>query len=282
MGKKKSSASTIIATAIVALAAIAAIIVLIVMSKESDSGQKPSNGSTVENNLTQEFIDECGENAQTLVAGNYRIVRLFISEGLPHRDEPYGNKPEDGYYTVESDEFKTYEQIDTYVRSIFTTEETTRILLKMPFDPAEEYGTVSTGAAQDDTSSRNLVPVYWPRVDYVDAGDAVSDAVSDVSVQDAPEEEDGENDTESRPSAPSYVKQYVLGINEKFKPYTDYKKPWGSISIKIAPVSEEECDITIYLGADKDVDLSSVDDDDILHTKMVKENGEWRLTQLVF
>lgn len=249
-GKAKSSISTIVATAIVAAAAVAAIIVLIVMNNGSGNGSErgESNTISVDYKDTQAFADECGENAQKLVAGNYRILRLFITEGLPHQDEPYGNRPEDGFYTAISDEFKTYEDLETYVNSIFTEQEATRILTKMPLDPAAEYADGSSGG-------RGSMELYRSRDEYVDA---------------------------SGSGGTSYVKQSVLGINMSFKPYTDYNKPWGSTSIKIVPVSEEECDITIYLGADKDVDLSSVEDTDILHTKMIKENGEWRLAELVF
>lgn len=247
-GKTTSSISTIVATAIVALAAIAAIIVLIMMPK--DGGQNNESQSvSVAYKDTQEFADECGENAQKLVAGNYRVLRLFISEGLPHQDEPYGNRPEDGFYTAISDEFKTYEELESYVKSIFTEQEANRILTKMPIDPAAAYGT-------DGGSGSGSMELYRSRDEYVDASGSGGGT--------------------------SYVKQSVLGINMSFKPYTDYKKPWGSTSIRIVPVSEEECDITIYLGADKDVDLSSVEDTDILHTTMIKENGEWRLAELVF
>lgn len=248
-GKAKSSVSTIVATAIVALAAVAAIIVLIVMNKDSNSGQEHGNSNiSVDYKDTQEFADECGENAQKLVAGNYRVLRLFISEGLPHKDEPYGNRPEDGFYTAVSDEFKTYEDLEKYVNSIFTAQEAHRILSNMPLDPASAYGT--------DGGSTSGMELYRSRDEYIDASGSGSGT--------------------------SYVKQSVLGINMSFKPYTEYKKPWGSTSIRIVPLSEDECELTIYLGADKDVDLSSVEDTDILSTKMVKENGEWRLTELVF
>ena len=257
MGKKTSSKSTIIATAIVALAAVAAIIVLLVMSNNGNGGaQEQQNGSAVESAVDQAFIDECGENAQRLVQGNYRVVRLFISEGLPHRDEPYGNSPEDGYFTVVSDEFKTLEDVENLVKSTFVAEEADRIMQRMPTDPA--VALCGEAADPSDFLERpTSVSIFGSRVDYVD------------------------NSTGSS-SGSSYEKKNVLGINELFKPYTDYKKPWGSTSIRIVPVSEEECDITIYLGADKDVELASVNDSDILTTKMIKTDGEWRLTELVY
>ena len=257
--KKTSSISTLIATAIVAAAAIAAIIVLIVMSNKTDGGQQNDlkNSLTVEVSDTQAFADECGENAKRLVQSNYRVVRLFISEGLPHRDEPYGNNPEDGYYTVESDEFKTLEEVEELLKSTFVEEEASRILMQMPSDPGAAYGGAASAFSADEPHP-DSVAVYWSRVDYVD------------------------NNSNSASGSQTYEKQSVLGISQYFRPYTDYKKPWGSTSIRIVPVSEEECDITIYLGADKDVELSSVEDTDILTTKMVKVDGEWRLTKLVY
>lgn len=295
-GKRKSAASAVVATVIVAIAAAAAIVVLMMMSKKpTEPEQKLPNGTTVAFKPTQEFADECGENAQKLVAGNYKIVRLFVSEGLAHRDEPYGNRPEDGLYTVESDEYETYEQIETLVKSIFTEEESKRILTQMPSDPAAKDNDTSAAETSDisDTSEEisrpELIAVYAPRDEYVDIEnsdnvDSVESVDGEMYTDDTTADGEGEenNAETSKPSESGYVKKSVLGISEYFKPYTDYKKPWGSLSIKIAPASEEECYITVYLGSDKDVDLSSVEDTDILNTKMIKENGEWRLTELVY
>lgn len=264
--KRKSSVSTIVATVIVAVAAAAALIVLIVMTKKSpESENRLPDDTAVMFRPTQEFVDECGEHAQELVAGNYRVVRLYISEGLAHLSEPYGNRPEDGLYTADSDEFRTYEQVESLVRSVYVEEEADRILTRMPSDPA------GTGESSGDVPE--FIAVYGARDIFVD----LADLEDDVSVPKVPEvvipPAEGE---------PTYVKKSVLGISEYFKPDTGYKKPWGSTSIRIIPISEDECDITVYLGADKDVDLSSVEETDILSTKMLKTGDEWRLTELIY
>lgn len=232
--QNKSRLSAVIATAVVALAAVAAIIVLVVTSRAPKEEQTLPDGTVVDFRPTQELVDECGEHAQELVAKNYTILRLFVTEGLPHKDEPYGNRPEDGLYTANSSDYKTFDEIEKLVKSCFTEKEAKRILTQMPADPA-----VSMTAS--------LIEVYKTRDDYVNG-----------------------------------TKQKVLGINEQFKPFDAYNKPWSSISIRIVPSSDSECYVTVYLGAGKDVDLSSVETSDILTTQMVKENGEWRLSQLIY
>ena len=42
-----------------------------------------------------------------------------MTEGLYHEDEPYGNLPEDGYYTVNSTDYNSLEQIEELVRSVY-------------------------------------------------------------------------------------------------------------------------------------------------------------------
>ena len=314
---KKSAVSAIVATVIVAVAAVAAIVVLFTMNKKPTA--KLPDGTSTSFKPSQELVDECGAKAQELISDNYRIVRLFITEGLPYEEEPYGNLPEDGAYTVDSKEYKTYEQMEQFVKSVFVEDEANRILTQMPSDPATYFAknsdsssqsassgettvssSVSSGSTSGNTTSSGntsnkpapeLISVYTSRVAYVDVQTETSEEskpqVPDVLVP----TESGESDTESsednssetsKPTSLTYQKTNVLGISEYFKPYTAYNKPWNSISIKIVPTSEEECYVTVYLGADKDVNLSSVEDSDILNTKMIKQNGEWRLTELVY
>lgn len=276
-GKKKAQTSAIIATIAAAVSAIAALVVLLViLNKQHDTPRLP-DGTEITFKPTQEFADECGNVARELVADNYKVIRLFISEGLPHLDEPYGNRPEDGMYTVKSDRYSSLEEIETFVKSVYTEKEAQRILTQMPSDPAA----LADGGNSADAT---LVAVYGMREIYVDIPLDEPDGTSgsEDGSADVPGDENNEAGESSEPSAPHYTKQSVLGINELFKPYTAYRKPWGSISIKVLPTSEEECHVTVYLGADKDVNLSSVEETDILETKMVKENGEWRLENLIY
>lgn len=273
-GKTKAQTSAIVATIVAAISAVAAMVVLLVILNRQHDTPKLPDGTEVTFKPTQEFADECGNVARELVAYNYKVIRLFISEGLPHLDEPYGNPPEDGLYTVKTDRYSSLEEIETFVKSVYTEKEAQRILTQMPSDPAALFD----GGNDADAP---LVAVYGMREIYVDVPSDEPDGAGEP--EDSGADVSGGADAEGfEPSAPHYTKQSVLGINELFKPYTAYSKPWGSISIRVLPTSEEECHITVYLGADKDVNLSSVEETDILETKMVKENGEWRLENLIY
>lgn len=219
------------ATVAVVLAAVAALVVLIVRSSAPDEDRQLPDGTVVDFKPSQELVDECAENAQKLIADNYTILRLFVTEGLPHIDEPYGNRPDDGMYTTNSVDYTKYEEIETFVKSCFVDTEAARILTQMPADPASGSG--------------SLIAVYQPRFSLL-------------------------------------TKETGIGISENFKPYTAYSKPWGSLIIKIVPSSETECYVTVYLGAGEDSDLSDVESANVLTTQMKKENGEWRLAQLIY
>ena len=217
----------LIATIVVGIAAVAAVVFLILMNS-GDSGQGATDSSTglpsdasITFRPTQELVEECNNNAHDLVASNYEILKLFMLEGTPHGDEPYGNEPEDGYYTAISAKYPVYADLEAFVKSVFTADEAERILHN--FDG-------------------NGLAVYKAR-----------------------EEHDG-----------------ALGIIASFTPDTSYNKPWGSTRIQFVPVSETECSLTVYLGADENIILSSVPPEDVLEVSMVKGADGWRLTKLVY
>ena len=215
----------LIATALVGVAAIAAVIFLIVMNAGGNNGSDSSGGlssnAVITFRPTEELVDECNNNAHDLVANNYEVLRLFLLEGVPHEDEPYGNEPEDGYYTAKSSRFPTMESMETFVKSTFVADEAERIL--RDFD--------GNGRA-----------VYVAREGY-----------------------DG-----------------ALGVKADFQPDTSYNKPWESSRIQFVPVSETECSLKVFLGADEETDLSTVSEDHILETTMIKGEDGWRLTELVY
>ncbi len=315
--KNSSKTSAVIGTVVVAALAVAAIVVLVMMNNKPSVDQTLPDGTTVSYRASQELADECGERARELMSDNYKTIRLFITEGLPHKDEPYGNRPEDGYYTVNSEEFKLYEQLESFVKSVYTESEAERILTKMPSDPAVTLGGVKRENSENNSENTSetetrpeTIAVYQSRDVYVDIQTESETSTPKVPTVVVPKpsesgaesagSENGETEvwdsdlvvSESdesvepaesvKPVEPTYTKQSVLGISEYFVPYTEYDRPWNSISIKVVPSGEEECFITVYLGSDRDVNLSSVDDSDIISTKMVKENGEWKLTELVY
>lgn len=132
---KKSNNIPIVATIAVAAAAtvlaVAAIIIILVSKGGSNNGENSSQVSSVVKDtsyLTQEYRDECGYAAHDLLNSSHEILRLFVTEGLFHDDEPYGNLPEDGYYTVNSTDYTTLDQIEELVRSVYTDEAADQIM----------------------------------------------------------------------------------------------------------------------------------------------------------
>ena len=116
MSKQKTSLAPIISTIIVAALALAVAIFAIVLIT-GDDGQANTSGNNDSNvsapyTPTEELVNECTYAAHDLVAANYKVVRLYITEGLSHLDEPYGNIPEDGYYTVDDSEYTSLEQLE--------------------------------------------------------------------------------------------------------------------------------------------------------------------------
>lgn len=72
-------------------------------------------GYIADNSVAEEMKDA----AQVLVANNYEILSLYYIHGLNHKDEPYGNAPEDGYYTVDDSEYTSLEQLESLVDSTY-------------------------------------------------------------------------------------------------------------------------------------------------------------------
>ncbi len=126
----KNSSVPLISTIIVAAAAVAlAIVAVVTLNKQPEQQNSSSeSSSSSEFRPTQELVEECTYAAHDLVKESYRILRLFVTEGLAHYEEPYGNPPEDGIYTVDSTEFSSLSQIEELVNSIYAEDEAERIL----------------------------------------------------------------------------------------------------------------------------------------------------------
>ena len=128
--KKKQDNAALIATIVVAALALAAVIALILILNNK-SGEKPTSSGNEVFQPTAEFEQECEYAAHDLVKGSYEIIRLFITQGLPHLDEPYGNAPEDGIYTVDTEKsrgYKTFEDIENKVKSVYTDEAAEKVM----------------------------------------------------------------------------------------------------------------------------------------------------------
>ncbi|MGN1422916.1 MAG: hypothetical protein ACI4XA_06030 [Oscillospiraceae bacterium] len=245
-----SSKTTLIATIIVAVAAIAlAIVAVMTLNKGSgNTSSAPTSSADPAFKPTDELVEECQYAAHDLVKNNYEIVRLFVTEGLPHYDEPYGNLPDDGIYTVNSTDYSSLAEIEELVQSTFVNSEAERILTNI---------------------DGNGMAVYKNRQIYVDVPEDTAETAT--------------ADTSEAASRPHYTTETVLGINANFKPDTAYNKDWSSCSIAVLPVSETECQLTVYLGGlDETAESSDPDPDTVLETQMVKINGEWKLSVFVY
>ena len=125
----KQSKVPLIATIVVTVLALAAVVALIlILNKPAEN--KPAPSSEVFR-PTAELEQECEYAAHDLVKESYEIIRLFVTEGLPHLDEPYGNAPEDKIFTVNTEKsrgYKSYEDIENKVKSVYTSEAAEKVM----------------------------------------------------------------------------------------------------------------------------------------------------------
>lgn len=253
MSKQKTSLVPIISTIIVAVLAIAVAVVAIFLITSEDSGASqgtPDSGTSSAPTTfspTQEQIDECTYAAHDLVAANYKVVRLFVTEGLDHLPEPYGNKPDGGYYTVDSTAYKTLADISAMLNSIYTPDEVQRILTDL--NGMQIYKDRETLVKVEETSEGTAEPT----------AEATNDS---GSVQ--------------------YATEYVLGIHMDFAPAEDYNKDWSTCRIAVTPVSETECKLRVYLNGVDPETATDADAASILDMSMEKGSEGWRLTSFVY
>jgi len=72
---------------------------------------------------SEELGEEMKDAATKLISDNYKILSVYYTKGLDHKDEPYGNAPEDGYYTVVSDTYSSLAELEALVDSTFVSEQ---------------------------------------------------------------------------------------------------------------------------------------------------------------
>ena len=147
--KKNQNIAPLIATVVIAGLACAAAIVAAVMilggNKNGDDGSQPQSQTSAHDTsyLTQEYRDEAGLAAHDLLDDSHEILRLFVTEGLHHNDEPYGNLPEDGYYTVNNTDYDL-QKIQDLVHSVYVDDAAEKILTNidgngLTVTPTERY-----------------------------------------------------------------------------------------------------------------------------------------------
>ncbi len=253
--KQNSNNLPLIATIVVALISIAlAVTAMIMLNKPQTQGQTgsetPNPGAVIDTSyLTPEYREECEYAAHDLLDESHEILRLFVTEGLFHEDEPYGNLPEDGYYTVNSTDYTSLEQIEELVRSVYADDAAEQIL--------------------KNSDGKGLV-VYANREQLVRVEES------------EPAEETGEQTEEqtSEDTGTKYEKVYKLGISSDFTP--DKSKSWSSCAITIDYLEEGRCGLTVYLdGVDSSNGITDENRGSVLEMTMIKLDEGWRLAEFV-
>lgn len=244
--KQNTSVAPLIATIIVAVAAIALAIVAILTLRNKDSDADNSSQQWESSFVPSEtLLEECTYAAHDLVADSYSIIRLFVTEGLAHYDEPYGNLPEDGIYTVNSTEYTSLEQIEELVRSVFVNAEAERILTNI---------------------DGNGMAVYLNR-----------EVLVDIVYTDEPETD------EARPLYTTEnvlgINADFVPDSDYSKDWSSV-----SIAVLPKSETECELTIYLggYTPAESGEVGEEPDPDSVLETAMVKIDGEWRLSVFVY
>lgn len=253
---KKQNLAPLIATVVIAGLACAAAIVAVIMMTRPGSGNNPANSgeqpsqSAMDNSyLTQEYRDEAGLAAHDLLDDSHEILRLFVTEGLHHNDEPYGNLPEDGYYTVNNTDYDL-QKIQDLVHSVYTD------------DAAEKILTNIDG---------NGLTVYANR------------KIQQRAETTAP----AEGSTAEADDTIKYETVEVLGISSDFQ--ADPSKSWVSCSITIDYVEEGKCTLEVGVYSEKlETAIGTAEESsqqaapDATYTvDMIKTDDGWRLTDFV-
>ena len=134
--KGKYPETTPLYAAFLSVGAVAAIVVFIIVLNLNPSDApavRPSQTTTTTAVSTTaepqgyvpeaELGEEMKDAATELIFANYKVLSLYYTKGLDHKEEPYGNAPEDGYFTVKSDEYTSLSQLEELVDKTFVLEQ---------------------------------------------------------------------------------------------------------------------------------------------------------------
>ncbi|MBP5606437.1 MAG: hypothetical protein J6X60_13010, partial [Ruminiclostridium sp.] len=138
--KGKYSESTILYVILLSCAAVLAVAVFFTVlyltgpktpAKPSASGEPAATSVAKTTAVTEEPVgfqvsdelkNEMLDAVTTLIRSNYTVLKLYYTKGMDHIDEPYGNAPEDGYFTVDSETYTSLGQLEEIVDSTYIPE----------------------------------------------------------------------------------------------------------------------------------------------------------------
>lgn len=128
--KGKYSESAPLYAALLAAGLVVAVVVFFIVYN-SLGGAKPATEKPAEQTSASEqapqaeniaTTDEMYDAAAILVKNNFEVLCLYYTKGMSHKDEPYGNAPEDGYYTVKDSDYSSLEELEALVDETFDKE----------------------------------------------------------------------------------------------------------------------------------------------------------------
>ncbi len=180
--KKSSSTSSLVITFVAVMLAIAAVIfVIITFSGNNNGNNNPAatDAPSVSVNVSDEIMTEMNQGAFDLLQMNYKVYQYF-TYGMTVKQEPYGNKPDDGFYTCINDSFENFDKFSDYVKSIYT-DDVAQKLLTDPFGNGPVYGNDNgaLGLSADFVASTEEGN-SWSDVKYVCT--AVSETECDIAL----------------------------------------------------------------------------------------------------
>ena len=128
----------------------------------------------------EELKEEMRDAVIELIPDNYTVLRLYYIRGLSHKDEPYGNAPEDGYYTVDSETYTSLAQLEEIVDRTYTAD----FAQNVKSDPLG-YGAIYTTRSNGTLGIiANFTPMpydrSWENPDY--DIEPISDTECDIKV----------------------------------------------------------------------------------------------------
>lgn len=133
MAKSTNNTTATIITVIVALLAACAVFFLVWTAGNQNQQEQEIQQEYVP---TEEVADEMKQEATDLLKSNYEVLKLFYTKGTSYEKEPYGNLPEDGFYTCADESYKTYADLEAFVKSVYVEEEAERMLTSARSDGA--------------------------------------------------------------------------------------------------------------------------------------------------
>lgn len=179
--KKSSSTSSLVITFVAVLLAIAAVIFVIITFSGNNGNNNPAatDAPSPNVNVSDEIMTEMNQGAFDLLQMNYKVYQYF-TYGMTVKQEPYGNKPDDGFYTCVNDSFENFDKFSDYVKSIYT-DDVAQKLLTDPFGNGPVYGNDNgeLGLSADFVASTDEGN-SWADVKYVCT--AVSETECDIAL----------------------------------------------------------------------------------------------------